>query len=340
VAYTRNATGTLRQAVFLISLGAFGPSGPTNVRGTDTFGNQYVADASRITVFHEDLVVAQDMPASGTFPPTVRYLGQDFSDPYTIAWEMSGDGGLTWYPAGQSDNRLFLLLGNPAGPYSALYETVGWLSCRNADGATDANAVIEGSALAMRRTRDGLGRPETHRKPVNGFNVPDDLRLGYWLTDSPNQNVYDMLKDEAPPKGDGSCVAWAQFLIACGNVHGVSSDLLEVTASTIVNPGATGFLVQHWDFRTPSGSGYYPYEMGSDVVDQTGIAGQYNSDPPGEFYNHYVVGYGGNIHDPSYGTGPFGSEGEHEEAAIDGIRGPSGWARKQVPGVVELIWSP
>jgi hypothetical protein len=54
-------------------------------------------------------------------------------------------------------------------------------------------------------------------------------------------------------------------------------------------------------------------------MDQPGIRGQDNPDPPGLFQNHFVVSYNSQIWDPSYGAGPFGTTLAHELAAADGI---------------------
>ena len=74
-------------------------------------------------------------------------------------------------------------------------------------------------------------------------------------------------------------------------------------------------------------------------ADQLGMAGQHNDDPPGAFWNHFIVRYDGRFYDPSYGAGPFASENEHENAAIDGIRsGPL--AKKNDPVLQELLYLP
>ena len=63
----------------------------------------------------------------------------------------------------------------------------------------------------------------------------------------------------------------------------------------------------------------YPYLQDFDARDQPGIAGQDNANPPGGFFNHFVVSYGGQIYDPSYGAGPYATTLLHENSAIDGI---------------------
>ncbi len=326
VAYVRNTVGRVQTAEFAMCPGSFA-TGPTNIRGVDAFGNEYTADSAHIT-YTTTTLTARDMLANAAFPNEVRYLGHDTGNPYIITWSVSGDNGATWYPAGQNDSRLFLVLNTPSGPFSRLYETVGWISCRNADHAVDTNGVFGG-------VWSDFTDLDVRRKPVDGENQADGARMGYWLTPNPSQTIAGMLADDIDPKGDGSCLAWSELLIACGNVHGLTLDMLEVTPDTTVRPGATGFLVKHWTFHTPSGGGDYPYLVTVDVVDEPGAAGQGNSNPTAHFGNHFVAQYRGSIYDPSYGTGPFVREADHENAGIDGIS--SGlWARPQETGVSEL----
>jgi hypothetical protein len=94
----------------------------------------------------------------------------------------------------------------------------------------------------------------------------------------------------------------------------------------------------------------FPYVIGKDAFNLPGIPGQGQPEPPSAFENHYVVKYGGKIYDPSYGAGPFGTENDHENAAIDGFKGvtkiPMGilsltftGVKKQDPAVQELTYS-
>jgi len=76
---------------------------------------------------------------------------------------------------------------------------------------------------------------------------------------------------------------------------------------------------------------------GGDVATQPGIPGQSNPKPPPYFFNHFVVKYGGQVYDPSYGAGPFGSELAHENAAIDGIK--SGVRAKKNAATQELVYT-
>ncbi len=83
----------------------------------------------------------------------------------------------------------------------------------------------------------------------------------------------------------------------------------------------------------------YPYLQGYDAVNLIGIPGQGNPEPPEVFLNHFITLYGGEYWDPSYGAGPYASQNDHENAAIDGI--VSGQrAKKNDVAVQELRYMP
>lgn len=75
-----------------------------------------------------------------------------------------------------------------------------------------------------------------------------------------------------------------------------------------------------------------------DAVNQPGIPGQTTEEPNPFFENHYIIQYGGRYYDPSYGTGPFATSGDHENAASDGVlKGIR--AKKKTPGVAQLTYT-
>mgnify|MGYP007003700177 FL=1 len=86
----------------------------------------------------------------------------------------------------------------------------------------------------------------------------------------------------------------------------------------------------------------YPYLVGYDAIDQEGVPGQGNANPPGIFGNHFIVRYSGVYYDPSYGSGGFSSSKAHEDASIDGISSiVSSWqVAKKKGSSVELSYTP
>jgi hypothetical protein len=78
-----------------------------------------------------------------------------------------------------------------------------------------------------------------------------------------------------------------------------------------------------------------------DVVNLPGLPGQNNEEPPPTFRNHWIVKYDGKFYDPSYGAGPFATENDHENAAIDGIQvtvGANRCAAREQTSSQELIY--
>ncbi len=115
-------------------------------------------------------------------------------------------------------------------------------------------------------------------------------------------------------------------------------------------PWRTGMLVKNWEFQAVGGSpGTSPYTYilnlddptVSEVKDREGIPGQGNPNPPGGFANHFIIRLGGKYYDPSYGAGPYATESEWENAALDGLVRvyPTGLrAKKNDPAVQETFF--
>lgn len=140
----------------------------------------------------------------------------------------------------------------------------------------------------------------------------------------------------------GLCGGWAVFMRDSLAVHGIAT----VKASVSSLPGfprgpagARSMLIKNWSFSaTPTGAGNFPYETVVDhlvdatgrisgvyigtpqFTDKPGLPGQGNENPPGFFDvgDHAVVTYGGEIYDPSYGTGPFPDIVSWAMASLDG----------------------
>lgn len=79
-----------------------------------------------------------------------------------------------------------------------------------------------------------------------------------------------------------------------------------------------------------------------DAVNLLGLFGQNNPEPPPTFGNHWITKYGGQFYDPSYGAGPFPTENDHENAAIDGFQvtvpGLTSCAAREQTSSQELVY--
>ena len=102
------------------------------------------------------------------------------------------------------------------------------------------------------------------------------------------------------------------------------------------------FYVKNWDLSSANKWA---------AIDQNDVAAQNNANPLAVFNDHAVVLYNGKIYDPSYGTGPFNTLVDWEDASVDGygvqfINGPHEfsadflfWIGKQdTKGTPEVKW--
>jgi hypothetical protein len=242
---------------------------------------------------------------SGNLPDHVDYL-----KPLGITWEVSLDGGANWVTPATSDNTLYITLSNPI---TALRnETLFAVGSRNAIGKTtngDAVLAIWGDFT------------DRDVKKADGI-----TQMRYWNPPTAScQTLTAMLADAT---GNGTCIAWSQLLKAVFEVQGITgSQIYQLTPIYTNDPGTGGdprgrLLVKKWNFSTgsaPSSFAPFTHLPGEYADDPTGAAGQGNPNPPGAFFNHFILKYSGQYYDPSYGSGPFTSQEAWENASLDGF---------------------
>jgi len=287
-----------------------------------------------------------------------------FHNPLVVNWEVSVDEGLTWAPAGTSDNRVYVTLAKPIvaeGTNSSVvvYESVMEIASRNVVGATDQLAV------PGKLWQDFNGPiPGVKRKLIDGYNIPDGMQMKYWLDAShPNvleagscQTVRAML-DPDPERdflqGVGTCRAWSSLFIACLRSQGVKgAEIMRVFASD--EPERVSLLVKDWTFvgsgTAPSQCEEFTHLKDVDVLDKPGLPGQGVENPIANFTFHFIVRIQGEFFDPSYGSGPYSGLTEKEAWAdweadsISGFTTPCGRnrtaARKNVEDLGEIVILP
>lgn len=228
VAYRRTTSVAVSNVRFAVSPpGLVGSGVPVRGMGPDGDFFEGVGNMSG-----GELVVSATMTSTDALPDSVR-----FYDTYNVVWEIAPDG-VNYLSAGTSDNRLYVTLNNPTA--SPLYETCIELACANADGETTTTGAV---AMIWEEFIDR----DVSRKPLDGYNYTDGVRMGYWRPiPEVCQSLSAML---ASPIGNGSCVAWSYMLESCIRTQGISgTSISQITADTTVCPGATGFLVQNWGF--------------------------------------------------------------------------------------------
>jgi hypothetical protein len=246
----------------------------------------------------------------------------DCVDPFETAWEMN-PAGQGWGSAGTTSNVLYVVLADPANGRPAFWTLLD-VSCRAAALQTTDTGVISAVYVPL------ILRQRIRRKH-------DDKLLTYWGT-TPN---FDQTKAESTPQlllvdnASGQCGSWANFLLDMYQVHGITRGRKIVLARTkhnVMGTGAIGFLVKSWTFNTPPASSpnNWTHTLYYQCALKQGAPGQGNDYPPPWFRNHYIVWIDNLYYDPSYGSGPFNSQGDWENGSIDGLL--DCFARPQMAG--------
>ena len=294
--------------------------------------------------------------------PEVGYEGD-----YELAWEVgfgeagTADNNLAWHRS-RSDHELYLTYKVECPSY----ETVFHISCTKAKGKKSESAIANAiwavfAGKNVRRKGDDVQfkywNPVAQTKQTFQGMLQDNNAngaCGVWseffmllmnVQFSSGARMYEI----TPSSTSANFFLVKNWSFASHIQHGpngvmdsiVSND--DIILDNKISPGPNGILDS-----LPSGDdvivdGYYngspyPYRPFFDAINQIGVPGQGNPDPPGAFENHYIVSYGGLWYDPSYGTGPFLTTIAHEEASIDGI-GANSAVKKRSNGP-ELIYSP
>ncbi len=255
-----------------------------------------------------NIIRIEDAVSRGAFPDHVDEIDLQLS--WEVHVEASSDNrrgrGKVALDVGTSRNQAYVTFGTPKSPL--IHESLLDIGGRNASGLSDEDAVV--AAIWS-----------DFQNPVPGVLRRDGEDMTYWKMDDQVPSACHTLEGLLETT-NGSCAAWSDLFVATLEAQGLDGgDVYQVTANSAINPDADGFLVKSLEFvGNGKRSGIFNYELGEDVFNLNGIKAQGNKEPRFEFGNHFVVKRNGAIYDPSYGSGPFASEIEHENAAIDGIR--------------------
>jgi hypothetical protein len=259
-----------------------------------------------------------NVDARGTLPGSIR-----FYNPFPVHWEASVDEGRTWFPAGSSENRIYVILEEPVGNQTR-FETLLEIGTRNANGLDDRNRAIWAIWGDFRNPLPGV-----LRKEIDGHNRPDRTEMTYWRPpETACTTIEQML---ASPTGSGTCDAWARLFHGTLRAVGIAGSGVIRVESTYRSdaghhlpglPGEArgGMLIREWRALNPGTAPaqcqpLFTHQL-VDVQGQPGIAGQGNADPRDSFVEHFIVKVDDWYFDPSYGTGPFGSQVAWEDAAV------------------------
>lgn len=288
------------------------PSGLTSVSGFSAKikvtgpGNIKIDPPVSATLGTDELELPAT-PSAGNFVDEIDYLY-----PMTLSWEVEVNGKGHWCEAGETANRTYITLGAPST--AMRQETLFDIGCRNADGETVAEDAL--TAIWGDFTDRSVARV-------------DSVQLKYWNPRVGScQTLEAMLADAG---GNGTCVAWSRLFKTVCDAMGIGGTSIIQIESGYRNDGLLSyddvpttrgqFLVKDWTFATagsaPAACAPFTH-IASEVTDGIGVAGQGNLNPPGAFFNHFIVAYSGEYYDPSYGAGPFPTQFSWETASIDG----------------------
>ncbi len=256
-------------------------------------------------------VFPEDTESTGAFVDTIKHYDHKTSGKeFVLTWEMNIDE-LDWINIGKTKHTVYLTLDEPET--NLRQETLFYTGCRLSDGkanASDAASAVwnEFSDRKVRRV--------------------DGKQMTYWANNSATcTDTESLIRD-----GNGQCGSWAEFFIDCLKLHGIADAKKILLTTTYENEPNTQvytrgekrglMLVKDWNFSSGSVPAMFsPFtHLSGEVSDnQNGAPGQGNKNPPGAFYNHFIVKYGGQYYDPSYGGLIYSSKEEWENASLDGF---------------------
>ncbi len=282
-------------------------------------------------------LVIRNVASVGTLPDSVTTL-----EHLAVRWRVKVRPRT--YDAGTSRHPVYVLLKEPTVP---VYLSVADFTTHDASGK-DAEANVAES-IWTEFTDRVVRRRELD--PVSGAIDHNGLQLTYWghpvcesgtgcsvigpAVDCGGSGTNATATPRLLGNADGQCGSWANFFRDSLATHGIPSTFVPLrsaygrygdAAAADAERVRVPFLVKKWSNFTDTGpTCAVPWNYES-ARDDAGLPGQGNANPPGAFYNHFVVQYANNYYDPSYGTGPFASLLDWENASVAGYeRGQGTW---------------
>lgn len=304
VSYARNRNISF-SAKFKVTTAACRAGETVDVKGNATFGGQSLEWTGTVTVNPGDTDVSISLTSNNTLPNQIGIF-----ETTDITWQMN-PCSKGWSAAGVTRNVTYVTLGDPSG--SPNYWTLLDISCRAAAGKSNEDDFVTASFVPY-RSKIGDG---------NGFRRKrDGTELTYYKFGggTPSSGVFSCGDLLSRTDGTGRCGAWARFLVAMHNVHGVTSSAV----FGVVPINASLLIVKNCTFN---GAGTLPTPFthvgNSECVKHDGIFGQGKNNPQFTFGDHALVRHSTGIYDPSYGVGPKPDEKTWETGGIAGV-GDSG----------------
>jgi hypothetical protein len=300
VSYARNRNVSFT-AKFAITTAACRAGETVEVKGNATFGAASLEWTGTLTVNPGDTEASTTLTSNNKLPNEIGIF-----ESTDIHWQMNPCSA-GWRPAGTTRNVVYVTLGDPSG--SPNYWTLLDISCRAAAGKSNETDFVAAS-FAPYRSKIGNG---------NGFRRKrDGTELTYYKFGggTPSVGVFACSDILSRADGTGRCGAWARFMVAMHNIHGITSSAV----FGVVPVSAPVLLVKNLTFN---GAGTLPvpftYVGNTECVKNDGIFGQGKNNPQFLFGDHALVRHATGIYDPSYGVGPKPDLKTWEDGGIAGL---------------------
>jgi len=273
----------------------------------------HASDAIEFPAMHIPVAPSGTATHNMTYPATIgshvfAAATVRFFKPFSIAWEISFDNGVTWRAVGTTNNTLYVTRSLPQPETSEFkwFHTVYDLSCRNAQNYSLDTAII---SHVWNEFLDHVV-----------LNCDGDSLFYYKIMNSPNTTLSTLLKYR-----DAECYTFAQLFLASIKIQGVvrTNNYVYITPinNSVCGHTVNRFLVKNWVFGTPSAAGtcpQFPYKNTyttllpppynaysftyADVTDAGGIPGSCTVNPSSYFNNHQIAKIGGVYYDACYGV--------------------------------------
>jgi hypothetical protein len=318
VCYVRSGTFTVTAGFTLTAAGTT----TGIVRGTLSSGGTV---SGTVTLGANSFSVT-GLQNSQTVSNSVNYF-----NPLTITWALSVDGEATYLPMGTTTNVVYVTLETPTA--SPLFRTVLHLACTGGL-ATNATAAFQNTWNLF--TTGGTGPKD--------IETWDGKKLCYyrtgfgWANSALNtQQLLASANSSNPWAGHGQCGSFANLLMDAAAANGVAAEWVDIETDN--KTIGTTFIVKDWTTLSASYTDpNYKYKLtlvaeadgrtgmvasgqGTDYGDlrkEPTLHGQ-NTAPPSEawFRWHFIVKFGGQYYDPSYGV-TYADADDFESKAVWG----------------------
>ena len=198
IAYVRNTPPTIAGKIKVK------PSGLTAVSGFTTKIKVTGPDAIKIDETPanngSDEIILPATASTGNFKNEIDYL-----NPMTLKWEVKVKDKTHFCEAGDTLNRTYVTLGVPT---TALrQETLFDIGCRNADGETTPNTIVD--KIYGEFTDQSCQRVNPDDGSLDGIDMT------YWSPTNPSPEPQCWQTEGLLALGDGRCGAWAEFFKDC-----------------------------------------------------------------------------------------------------------------------------